>query len=141
MEYKKFKDKYVIRIDKGEELVEKLKEFCQKEKIKLGIITGIGATNKVTIGLFKTKTKKYHSKELTGDFEITSLVGNISTMDNQIYLHLHINLSDKNYTSFGGHLNSALISGTFEGLIEVINGEVNRKLNPDVGLNLYQFKK
>ena len=32
MEYKKFGNKYVMRIDKGEEIVDTLKKFCQDEK-------------------------------------------------------------------------------------------------------------
>jgi len=141
MEYKKIKNKYIIRIDKGEELIEKIREFCQKEKIKSGSVIGIGATNNVEIGLFETKSKKYHSKKFRKDFEITSLVGNISQMNNQVYLHLHINLCDKTYKCIGGHLNSAVISGTFEGIIEISNSKITRKFNPEVGLNLYKLDK
>ena len=43
MEYKKFNNQYVIRIDKGEEICAKLKEVAQKENIKLAYLTGIGA--------------------------------------------------------------------------------------------------
>ena len=35
MEYKKFNNQYVIRIDKGEEICAKLKEVAQKENIKI----------------------------------------------------------------------------------------------------------
>lgn len=104
MEYRKFGSKYVIRIDKGEEIVETLKKFCEDEQITLGWIKGIGAVDKATIGLFETEVKKYHSIQLEGDHEVTSLMGNISTMDEKVYLHLHINLSDKNYNTRGGHL-------------------------------------
>ena len=90
--------------------------------------------------MFETKTKQYHSKEFTGDFEITSLVGNISTMNQEIYLHLHVNLCDKDYNCYGGHLNSALISGTFEGVVEMIDGKIDRKFDQNVGLNLYKMK-
>ena len=55
MNYKRFKNKYIIRLDKGEEIVQTLKHFCKKHKIKLGYISGIGATNKAEIGLFKPK--------------------------------------------------------------------------------------
>jgi len=139
MKSKKFNNKYLIRIDKGEEVVETLKEFCEKENIKLGTITGIGATNRVKVGLFDTEKKEYYSTELEDNFEITSLCGNISTMDKETYLHLHINLCDSKHKCFGGHLNYAYVSATFEGVIEVIKGEVNRHLNDEVGLNLWDF--
>lgn len=139
MKFKRFGHKFIVRIDKGEEIVEKLKEFCKEQKIKLGSISGIGAINKATIGLFETKTKKYHSKELRGGYEITSLTGNISTLKGEVYLHLHINLSDSNYNSLGGHLSSAIVSGTCEVIIESIEGEIEREFREEIGLNLYQI--
>lgn len=139
MKSKKFDNKYLVRIDKGEEIVETLKEFCEKENIKLGTITGIGATNRVKVGLFAPKEKEYHASELEDNFEITSLCGNITTMNGETYLHLHINLCDSNHKCFGGHLNYAYVSATFEGIIELIEGEVDRHLDNEVGLNLLDF--
>lgn len=57
MEFQKFGNNYVVRIDKGEEVLQKLKEVCEKENIKLGGITGLGATDKVVLGLFNTEEK------------------------------------------------------------------------------------
>jgi len=139
MKAKKFNNKYLIRIDKGEEIVETLKEFCEKEDIKLGTIVGIGATDRVKVGLFDVEKKEYHASELKDNFEITSLCGNISTMNKDVYLHLHINLCNNEHRCFGGHLNYAYVSATFEGVIEVIEGEVDRCLNDDIGLNLLDF--
>lgn len=136
MKFKKFGNKWVIRIDKGEEVIQTIKKVCEDNKIKLGSISGIGAANKVTIGLFDTKAKEYHSQELIGDYEITNLSGNLSTMNGEIYLHLHIGLSDSKYNVYGGHLTSAVISGTGEIIIEEINGEIEREFNKKVGLNL-----
>ncbi len=139
MEYKKFQNKYILRIDKGEEIVETLKKFCEDNDIKLGTITGLGATNNAKVGLYNIEEKKYYSKELTGDHEIAPLYGNISTMDGKVYLHVHANLCNQENKSFGGHLNSAIVSATFEAVIEVIDGEVEREFSEEIGLNLYKF--
>jgi uncharacterized protein len=139
MQFEKFGNKYIVRLDKGEEIVETLKQFCEKEKIYLASVSGIGATNKVVVGLFDAETKKYHSTELTGNFEISPLSGNVSTMNNEVYMHLHINICDKENKSFGGHLNSAIVSATFEAIIDVIDGKIDRAFNPDVGLNTIEF--
>ena len=136
MKFKKIGSKWIVRIDKGEEIVETLKQFCKENKIKLGTISGIGATNRVTIGLFEIKSKQYHSQELIGDYEITNLSGNISTMNDEIYLHLHISLADSKYNAYGGHLNSAVISGTGEIVIEEIEDIIEREFNEEAGLNL-----
>lgn len=139
MDYKKFNDKYVLRLEKGEEVVESLKKFAKKEDIKLAKVSGIGAVNKATIGLFLTKEKRYFSKELTGDMEIIALNGSISTMDKEVYLHLHIALGNEDFDIRGGHLNSAEISATGELIIELLDGEVDRKLDEDLGLNLFKL--
>ena len=136
MKLKKFGNKWVVRIDKGEEIVETLKQLCEKNKIKLGSVSGVGGTERVTVGSYKAKTKEFYSQELTGDYEITNLTGNISTMNGKIYLHLHIALSDSNNNVFGGHLTSAIISTTGEIIIEEIEGEIEREFNEEVRLNL-----
>ena len=114
----------------------KLKQVCKQLEITLGSIVGIGATDDVTIGLINTKTKKYQSTRFTGDHEISSLVGNITTMDGDVYLHCHVTVCNAEHKAFGGHLTSAIISATFEGVIDVIDGQGNRKFDPTVGLNL-----
>jgi predicted DNA-binding protein with PD1-like motif len=57
MQYKKFNDDYVLRLEKGEEVIEQIKQLCRKENIKLGTITGLGAANLVEIGLFNTRNE------------------------------------------------------------------------------------
>ena len=139
MEFRKFGNKYVLRLEKGEEVVESIKKLCKENNIKLGAISGIGATNKAVVGLFETGSKEYHSKELTGNMEITGLVGNISEKDGEVYLHLHITLADQNHNVFGGHLNSAVISATGEIIIDAIEGNVDREFDEEIGLNLFKF--
>ena len=139
MNYKRFDNKVIICIDKGEEVVEQLKTICKKLDIKLGLIMGIGATDKVTINLLNTKTKKYQSKEFTGDHEIANLVGNITMMNNEVYLHLHVTICNIEHKAVGGHLTSAVISASFEGIIDIIDGQVTREYNDDTGLNLLKL--
>ena len=136
MKFKKFGNKWVVSINIGEEVVETLRKFCKDKQIKLGTINGIGAVKGATIGFYDLETKKYYPKELNGGYEITSLLGNISTMGGEVYLHLHINLADSTYNTFGGHLNSAVIGGVGEIIIEEIEGEIERGFNEEVGLNL-----
>jgi uncharacterized protein len=140
MEYKRFDNKVVVRIDKGEEIVDSIKTICKELNITLGSIVGIGATNKITIGLLNTQTKKYQSKEFIGDHEITSLNGNITTLNNEVYLHIHVTIGTIEHKTVSGHLTAAVISATFEGIIDIIDGKVPREFNDTVGLNLLNLK-
>ena len=83
MEYRKFNENYVVRLNKGEEVITCLKELCEKEDIKLAEITGLGASELVEIGVFNVKTKEYNTKTFEGMFEITSLVGNVTRKDKE----------------------------------------------------------
>jgi len=139
MDYKKMNNNYIVRIDKGEEIVGTIKQFCTEQSIKLGLVSGLGAVNEATIGLFETATKKYHSTVLSGDFEIASLTGNITTMNGEVYLHFHACISDDKYMTYGGHLNSAVVSATAEIIIIDFNGEVDREFNDEIGLNLLKL--
>lgn len=138
MEYKKFNDDYVLRLDKGEEIITSIKEFAKKENITLASINGIGATDNFIVGVFDVNTKIYHSKNYKGAYEIVSLLGNITTKNNEVYLHLHMNAASEEH-SIGGHLNEAFISATGEIFVHKIEGKVERIFNENSGLNLFKF--
>lgn len=140
MKYQKTTNKIIIRIDKGEEIVQSLSLLCKNLSIKAATIQGIGATNNAKIGSYNTKTKQYHSTEFVGEYEITSLTGNITTMNNEPYLHLHITIGDENHHVFGGHLNSAVISATFEAVIDLISEPIQREFDSTIGLNVLKIK-
>lgn len=139
MEYRKFENTIIARIDKGEEIIEQIKEIAIKEEIKLASIQALGAVGQFTIGVFKTDEKQYLSNEFNGDFEIVSLTGTINTMDNKFYCHLHMSVGNEKGEVFGGHLNKAIISATCEMVITIISGIVDRYYDEEVGLNLLKF--
>ena len=139
MDYRRFKNTIVCRIDKGEEILEKIKEIALKENIKLANINALGATNDFTVGVFKTEEKKYYSNEFRGDFEIVSLTGTINTMNGEFYTHIHMSAGNDKGEVFGGHLNRASVSATCEMVINIIDGGVDRDFNDEIGLNLFKF--
>lgn len=139
MEYKRFKNKIVVRIDRGEEILEKIKEIALKEKIKLASISALGATNDFTVGVYKVDEKKYYSNSFKGNFEIVSLTGTINTMNNEFYTHIHMSAGNDKGEVFGGHLNRAIVSATCEMVIDVIDGVVDRYFDEEIGLNLFKF--
>ena len=117
MEYRKFDNVIIARIDKGEEILEQLKAIAINENIKLASINALGAINDFTIGVYKTDEKKYYSNSFKGYYEITSLTGTINTMDGEYYAHLHMSVGNEKGEVFGGHLNRAVVSATCEMVI------------------------
>lgn len=139
MEFRKEKNYYIVRIDKGEEVLTELVKLCKLNEIKAGYLSGLGATDKIQIGLFDPLEKKYKKVEFKGPMEITSLIGNISTKDGEPYLHCHINVCNEKMEVLGGHLNECYISLTGEILITEISIDIEREFDGEIGLNLFKF--
>lgn len=139
MEYRRFDRTYIVRLDRGEEIVEQVKALAAKEKIRLASVQALGAVNDVTVGVFHTAEKEYHANSFQGDMEIVSLTGTVTAMDGQPYLHLHMSVGDAQGHVFGGHLNRAVVSATCEMVLTVLDGEVGRKFSQEIGLNLFEF--
>ena len=139
MEYRKFDNVIVARIDKDEEILEQLRVIAIKENIKLASVQALGAINDFTVGVYKTDEKKYSAGGGGGYYEITSLTGTINTMDGEYYAHLHLSAGDEKGEVFGGHLNRAVVSATCELVITVIDGKVDRVYDEETGLNVFNF--
>lgn len=139
MDYKKYGNFYWLRIDRGEEIIEALKVFATKERVYNASVSGIGAVSYVAAGLYDTAAKKYHTNIFTGDMEIIALNGGISQHNGEVYLHLHIGVSDISGNMRGGHLNQAIVSGTCELSISVLDGSIGRRFDNETGLNLFSF--
>lgn len=114
-------------------------KIIEKYEISLGRISGIGACDQVVIGNFDPQKKEYRRQEFNGAFEILSLSGNITQMNSQPYLHLHISLGDPELKVWGGHLNYANISATAEIVIDVYQGNIDRCKDQTTGLNLWKL--
>ena len=135
MEYKVAGSKIVVRLDKGDEIISSVRNLMEELNIKCASVSGIGATDDVTFGIYNASNKEYVKYNVKEDLEITSLIGNLTRQNGAPYLHLHINLAGFNGV-YGGHLNRAIISVTSEIFIDVIDTEVERKLNEEIGINL-----
>lgn len=139
MEFKKDKNTYIIRLYKGEEVVSSLKEFAKNENILGAKIEGIGAGTNIITSWFDPSKNEYVQKEFNDYYEITSLIGNISSLNNEPYFHLHINFSDKNCNTYGGHLIKCYISVTAEIFITVLD-KIERKFDEDIKINVFNLK-
>jgi uncharacterized protein len=130
------KNSYWGRMEKGEEIMECIKNFCREKGIKNGKVSAIGACDQVILGIFKPEKGIYIKKEFCGDYEIISLTGNISIKENEAFAHIHVSLGDENFHLIGGHLFQAKVSVTCEFFIEEFNSDIERKYDKETGLML-----
>ena len=139
MEYKRFGSKLVMRLDPGDEICESIMQASRDEGITLAAVSGMGAVGSMTVGVYDLSKKEYFKNTFTGALEIVSLTGNVSTMNGETYLHLHMSAGDDKGQVFGGHLNSSVISGTGEIILDIIEGSVDRERSDESGLNVFKF--
>ncbi|MBN1622919.1 MAG: DNA-binding protein [Clostridia bacterium] len=139
MKSKKYNDAFYLRIDRGEEIIGSISKFCTDNKIRAGLISGLGSVSEAELGLFDVDEKKFIKKEFKGIHEIASMNGNISVMDDETYLHIHAVLSDRECRAYGGHFAKGVVGATFEVIIMPVKGNPGRKFEETVGLNMLDF--
>jgi len=140
MEFKNAGERWLIRLEKGEEIISSLLQFSKENNVFSASIMGIGATDRVSLSIFDPSLNKYIEKEYKGDYEISSLMGNISLFEGEPALHVHITLGDRENKALAGHLNYAYISGTCEIFVDQFSSHLERKLDKESGLKLLSLK-
>lgn len=140
MKYQQVGDSWVVRLERGEEVVASLLSFCAQEGVRLGSVSGIGAVEDVELGYYDVTAREYSSTHLSGQHEVTGLLGNISEMEGEPYLHMHVTLGDKEFRAWAGHLAKATVSATLEVVIRELPGGVERFTDEETtGLNLWKI--
>ena len=129
---------YVLRIDPGEELIEQLRLFCEKEKIGGGWFWAIGAAGEVTLSFYNLETREYEDTVLLERLEIASLTGNLAMKKSELIIHAHGSLSSPDLKTYSGHVKKLLISGTCEVLLRAFDVPLTRASDPETGLNILQ---
>ena len=128
--------KYILRFERGEELIEGLKNFCQAKKIKAAFFFALGASNEVELAHYDVDKKRYSNKVIRQKLEIDSLTGNIALLDGKIIIHSHGVFSDGTMQAQAGHVNRLAIAATGEIFLQVLKGKLERQYDGKTGLNL-----
>tara|TARA_B100000959_G_C14791125_1_gene545639 strand:+ start:205 stop:636 length:432 start_codon:yes stop_codon:yes gene_type:complete len=139
MKYKKENNQILVVLEKGDKIMESLYNVAQDNNIEFGWVNGIGAIHDITIGSYPSKIKEYIKKVFNDEYELTSLIGNITIKDENPFVHAHVTISDEDCNAFGGHLFEATTAVTCEMIINVSNNKVNRSFNKNIGLYLWNL--
>jgi predicted DNA-binding protein with PD1-like motif len=130
------KNYYILRFDKGEEAISGIAEFCSTEKISAGFFRMIGATDDLVLAYYDIEKKNYENHEKKERLEISSVIGNISVMEDKIVIHAHGTFSDKDLKVIGGHIKKLIVSLTCEVMFTKLDGTLERAHDDETGLNL-----
>ena len=105
---------HCIRLKRGEDLMESVKQVCREKNIKAGVLlSGVGCILKGRI----RDASGVNIREINDHCEIVSLNGTVSAQR----CHIHIALSKEDLTTVGGHLCTGCIVNT---TCELVIGEL-----------------
>ena len=128
---------HLIKLDRGEKIIESILNYAKEKNLKSGFFTGIGATMACEIGWFDPEKKEYVNTSVDENCELLGLVGNIGLFEGNPIAHAHIMLGKSDYSVIGGHLVEGTIGVTCEIYLHITGFEVQRKIGA-FGLKLIE---
>lgn len=138
MQFRKTEEGYLLRLLKNEKLLETLTKFCTEQTIHAATFSGVGAVVDAELGFYHLEQKQYHFQKIEQPMEIVSLLGNVSLVDNNPFLHSHIMLGKEDLTCMGGHLKEATVGATCEIFLSPLQEKIERVYDAEIGLKLLQ---
>lgn len=131
-------------MDRGDEIVGKLLEVCNKESLQSAVYSGIGGCQCAELQTFISEKGQFETELIEEMLELVSLNGSVVTGDDgQLYHHTHALFSykkDGKHEVVGGHLKSTTVLYTAE--IEIrptIDGVIGRKYDPETNTGFWNF--
>lgn len=140
MEYRQEIDTYIIKLRRGEELISRLRDFCQEQEIYAGVFSLIGACDDITLAFYDLPRQEYLTKQFPAPHEAVSLTGNIAIVKNssppEILVHAHGVFSNAAMQTVGGHVVKAHINAAAEIFLRTFPDPLIKEHDPETGLKL-----
>lgn len=129
---------YMGRLEKDVDLLNRLTEIINENKIDTGFIKVLGAVQNAKIGFYNQETYKYEYMKFDHEMEIVSCIGNISYLDGERFIHAHIVLADEDGSCYGGHLAEGTKVFASEFYIQSLKGDkLKRSYDEETQLTLW----
>ena len=123
--YKRFDQTIVLRLDRGEKVKESIQAVCEKENVTLATVNGIGGLDSASIGIYNFDTSDYKINEFNEFLELASLLGNVTQMDGEYYGHFHAIVGNSKGDAFAGDLDKAVIGAAAKSLSILLTAPLN----------------
>ena len=137
MKFRMDKSRAYMTLAKGDNINKTFESFAEVKGVGCAWLNGIGALENPEIGYYSLEDKSYYRKIFKGEYELTSLIGNITLKEGKPFSHTHITFSDTEFRVFGGHLFNANITAAGEFIMQFGSDEINREMNVAIGLPLW----
>jgi predicted DNA-binding protein with PD1-like motif len=133
------KSRWVLVLDRGEELLETVTGFLEEHGILGGFVTGLGALRDITLGYYDLEEREYQKRHFDEVMELGNLTGSIGAVDGKPFLHAHATCSGPELIAFSGHLFSGEVAATAEVIVADFGVELPREADEEIGLKLFRL--
>jgi predicted DNA-binding protein with PD1-like motif len=129
---------FMLKLERGERVIEALTNFCTERGIRAGVLQAVGAVKNAELGYYNLETREYFFKKFPEDREVASMMGNIALVDGKPFIHAHAVLSamTEKLDCVGAHIKEAEVAVTLEVYLTPFDTALERKLDDGVGLKL-----
>lgn len=129
----------LCKIPYDSDLLLALKDLARRLGIKTGVFMLLGALKNATLLYYIQSEKKYTKITLDFPLELVSGFGNIAVMNDDLVVHAHVVLADKEGRCYGGHLAEGSKVFSCEAYIKELSPTVHRRYDQLTGLNLFNI--
>jgi predicted DNA-binding protein with PD1-like motif len=136
MRYQRFGDRYIVRLESGEPVIETLRALLRAEMIGFANLSAAGAVRAFELGYWNAETGAYERRRFEEQTEVVSFQGNSALKGGEPFLHLHAVFSRRDFSVVGGHVEEAWVHPTLEVWLRTEDVPVGRVADEASGLTL-----
>jgi len=129
-----FKNIHVFRVKPKQELLSEISRYCKEHSITSGVVISIiGSAENARLNFLTELPGRYVPVDYSGPLEIVCAQGSIALKNDDLVVHIHIQLSGQK-TCCGGHLAKATVFSTAEVVIGELDYQLRRQVDSYTGL-------
>jgi len=129
---------HILKPPFGSDLLKELETYVRTHSINLAWLSGVGAVSRATIRYYDQPKKQWVDHDFDRRLEVAGMWGNVSLLNGEPIVHVHIAVADENGHCYGGHLGPNTLVFNLEILMTTLSGPpVVRKMDAQTGLTLW----
>jgi predicted DNA-binding protein with PD1-like motif len=131
---------FALILDTGDEAMEQVRRFAEREGVAGAQVAGIGAFEKAVLRYFEWEAKEYRDIPVSEQVEVASLIGDIGENEQgEPEVHIHLVLGRRDGGALAGHLKTGHVRPTLELIVTETPAHLCRRKDAETGLNLIRF--
>jgi predicted DNA-binding protein with PD1-like motif len=136
MLHKRVGERFIVRLESGEALVDSLTGLLSDAGVGFANVSAAGAVNWAQLAYWNAETRKYEERAFSEQLEVVSFEGNASLKDGKPFLHIHAVFGRRDFSTIGGHVKDLRVHPTMEIWLRTEDVDVLRVHDEATGLDV-----